>query len=83
VLRKTFGPKIWTLLNIMLEGAHDLYKPPDSKVSRAAVGWDCNRNGEIKNGYRISVWKLLEGRSLQRPIRRYEDKMKMSIRKVG
>jgi len=67
----------------MLEGAHDLYKPPDSKVSRAAVGWDCNRNGEIKNGYRISVWKSRVMRLHGRPRKSYEDNIKIGKIKVN
>ena len=38
---------------------------------------------QTRNAYRILVWKPKEKRPLGRPIRRWEDNMKMDLREVG
>jgi hypothetical protein len=47
------------------------------------MGGACSTHGEKRNAYRILVGKPEGKRSLGRPIRRWEDNIKMDLREIG
>jgi hypothetical protein len=47
------------------------------------MGGACNTNGERMNAYRILVGKPEGKKPLERPRRRWQDKIKMDLREIG
>jgi hypothetical protein len=90
VLRRIFGPKRdeviggWRKLHTEL---HNLYCSPSIiriiKSRRMKWAGHVARMGEKRNAYRILVGKVEGKRPLGRPRRRWEDNIKMDLRKIG
>jgi hypothetical protein len=91
VLRRIFGPKRdevtgkWRKLH---NGElHNLYSSPDiirqMKSRRMRWAGHVTRMGEGRNVYRVLVGKPKEKIPLGRPRRRWEDEIKMDLRKIG
>ncbi|KAJ4445522.1 hypothetical protein ANN_12202 [Periplaneta americana] len=91
VLRKIFEAKRdevtgeWRKLHNM--ELHGLYSSPDiiRNIKSRRLRWaeHVARMGESRNAYRVSVGKPEGKRPLGRPRRRWEDNIKMDLRKVG
>jgi hypothetical protein len=47
------------------------------------VGGTCGTHGEERVVYRVLVWRPKGKRPLGRPRRRWEDNIKMDVRKIG
>jgi hypothetical protein len=91
MLRRIFGPKRnevkgeWRKLHI--GELHNLFSSPDitRQIKSRRMRWAGHvaRMGEGKNVYRILVGKPEGKRPLERPMRRWEDGIKMDLRKMG
>jgi hypothetical protein len=90
VLRKIFGPKreedgSWRKLHN--DELHDLYSSTNIvrviKSRRMRWAGHVARMGEEKGVYRVLVGRPEGKRPLGRPRRRWEDNIKMGLRKIG
>jgi hypothetical protein len=76
---------VWRKLHI--KELHNLYSSPNIirmiRSRRMRWAWHVARIGEAKNAYRILVGKPEGKRPLQRPRRRWVDRIKMDLREVG
>jgi hypothetical protein len=90
VLRKIFGPKregdgSWKKLHN--DELHSLYSSPNVArvIKSRRMRWvgHVARMGEGRGVYRVLVGKPEEKRPLGRPRRRWEDNIKMDLRKIG
>jgi hypothetical protein len=91
VLRRIFGPKggevrgEWRKLHS--GELHNLYSSPN--ITRQIKSWRMRwaghvaRMGEGRNVYRVLVGKSEGKRLLERPRRKWEDGLKMDLRKIG
>jgi hypothetical protein len=91
VLRRIFGPKrdevTGELRKLHSEELNNLYSSPDiiKQVKSRRMRWAgyVARMGEEKNVYKVLVGKPEGKRPLGRPRRRWEDGIRMDLRKIG
>jgi hypothetical protein len=91
VLRRIFGPKRdevteeWRKLHY--GELHNLYLPKDiiRQIKSRRMRWaeHVARMGEGRKVYRVLVGKLVGKRPLERPTRRWEDRIIMDLREIG
>jgi hypothetical protein len=91
VLRRIFGPKRdevtgeWRKLHS--EELHNLYSSPNiirqMKSRRMSWAGHVARMGEERNVYRVLMGKPEGKRPLERPRRRWEDRIRMDLREIG
>jgi hypothetical protein len=91
VLRRIFGPKRdkvtgrWRKLHN--EELHGLYSSTGIvrviKARRMRWAGHVARMGEVRGAYNILVWRPEGRRPLRRPMRRWEDNIKMDLREIG
>jgi hypothetical protein len=89
VLRRIFGPKRdkkgWGQLHN--EELYNFYRSPSIiriiKSGRMRWAGRAARVGEKRNAYRILVGRPEGKRALGRPIRRWEDNIRMDLREIG
>jgi hypothetical protein len=91
VLRRIFGPKRDEVTGerrkLHSGELHNLYSPPDifRQIKSRRMRWAGHvaRMGEGRNVYRVLVGKPEGKRPLERPRRKWEDGIKMDLRKIG
>jgi len=87
---RIFGPKrdeVMEWRKLRNEELNDLYSSPNIirliKSRRITWAWHVARMGEKRGVYRVLVGKPEGKRPLGRPMRRWEDNIKMDLQDVG
>jgi hypothetical protein len=91
ILRRIFGPKRDAVMGewrkLHNEELHNLYSYPDIirqvKSRRMRLAGDVARMGEESKVYKVLVGKPEGKRPLGRPRRRWDDGIRMDLRKIG
>jgi hypothetical protein len=91
VLRRIFGPKRDEVTResrkLHNEELHNLYSSPDiiRQVKSRRMRWEGHvaHMGEERKVYKVLVGKPKGKRPLGRPRRRWEDRVRMDLRKIG